>query len=153
MKTLHQVRTLLGDIEPTEQTFSPLDANDIAHLMTLLGDDEDWLAARAVHALSRIDDPRALAGIRRAAADPRGAVRVAVASALPRMPVAFAERMADDLLDDKDASVRKFTLRAVPAAALPRLQAKIERMAQADASETVRALARSVHTRLPERHG
>lgn len=148
MKTLDQVRSLLGDIEPTEKTFAPLDSDDIPHLITLLADHEEWLAARAVHGLSRLDDPHARDGITRAAADSRGAVRVAVAAALPRMPIAFAERLMGDLLADHDAGVRKFTLRSVPAAVPVQLRHKIEEMAKADASEPIRALARTVHARV-----
>lgn len=148
MKTLDQIRSLLGDIEPSEKTFAPLNTDDIPHLVTLLGDDEEWLAARAVHALSRLDDPRARDGISRAAKDPRGAIRVAVAAALPRLPVQFGERLMDELLDDKDIGVRKFTLRSIPAAAPVHLRAKIEQMAKIDASEPIRVLARTVRSRL-----
>jgi hypothetical protein len=100
--TLAQVRALLGDIEPTEQTFASLDRDDIPHLETLLGDPEEWLASRAVHALSRLDDAGAHDLIKRAAVDPRGAVRVAVASAVPRLPEPLAERLLSDFLDDAD---------------------------------------------------
>ena len=148
MKTLNQVRSLLGDIEPTENTFAPLDSDDIPHLATLLGDGEEWLAARAVHGLSRLDDPRARDAITQAAADSRGAVRVAVATALPRLPAAFAERLMGDLLADHDIGVRKLALRSVPAVVPVQLRSKIEQIAKTDASEPIRALARSVHARL-----
>lgn len=146
--TLAQVRALLGDIEPTEQTFASLDRDDIPHLETLLGDPEEWLASRAVHALSRLDDAGAHDLIKRAAVDPRGAVRVAVASAVPRLPEPLAERLLSDFLDDADVGVRKFALRAIPVAVPAALRPKIERLAHADVSEPIRALAATVRARM-----
>jgi HEAT repeat protein len=144
MKTLNQVRSILSDIEPSEKTFASLDPDDIPHLMTLLDDSEEWLAARAVHALSRLNDPRAHEGLNKAAADPRGAIRVAVATALPRLPAPVSERIMSAFLDDHDTGVRKFTLRALPAIVPAHLHAKIERMVQSDTSEPIRALAATV---------
>jgi HEAT repeat protein len=148
MKTLDQVRSLLSDIEPSEQTFASLNVEDLPQLEALLShDEEEWMSARAVHALSRIDDPRARQAIVRASADARPTLRIAVARALPRLEAPVHERLLDTLLDDADVGVRKFALGSVPLAVAAGTRAKIGRIAESDGSEALRALAGAVLAR------
>ena len=59
-KSSTEIRQQLGDAEPDEQTYRGLGPDEVEVLAALLDDEEAWLAARAVYALSRInsDDAR-----------------------------------------------------------------------------------------------
>jgi len=149
VKTLDEVRTLLSDIEPTEATYAALDRDDIPHLVTLLNDQEAWMAARAVHALSRQDDTTAREALVQASRDVRTPVRIAVATAVPLLPTKLGSTLLDHLLDDEDVGVRKFALRSVPVEVASPVRTKIQRISKEDAYPEIRVLAETVHARLP----
>src|SRR3712207_5760174 len=96
--TLSELRSQLGDIEPTERIYQGIGPDEVPLLRELLNDEEAWLAARAVYALSRIDTPEANAAIMEAALDPRPEPRVAVAVNAPNLPPEVSDRVLGLLL-------------------------------------------------------
>jgi HEAT repeat protein len=106
--TAAELRAKLSVIEPTERLYAGLAPADVPVLAQLLGDPEDWVAARAVFALSRIGDANAVRVIADAATDRRSAVRAAVAAAVGQRPIALPDRALVALLRDGDPAVRKF---------------------------------------------
>jgi HEAT repeat protein len=117
-------------IEPTEAMYAGITAADLPALEQLLADHEDWVAARAVFALSRVGGREATAFLAKAALDRRVPVRVAVAAAVGQRPIVLPDNTLINLLKDPDIGVRKFAPLAVkpengaePRAVLTRLAA------------------------------
>jgi HEAT repeat protein len=136
--TVSELRTKLSMIEPTEGTYAGLTDQEVPLLEQLVADQEEWLAARAVFALSRIGTPRAVAALTNAAADRRPEVRVAVASAVAQRPVVLPDQAVDRLLQDSDAGVRKFATRAVKRENGNEVRALLKRIAATDPAPAVR---------------
>jgi HEAT repeat protein len=107
-----ELRRQLGDVEPDERTYRDIGPDDVPALTELM-DDEPWLAARAVHALSRIDSDDARRSIVRAADSSRMEVRVAAAAVSKVLPADTSDTILAKLLQDTSAGVRKFALRSV----------------------------------------
>lgn len=78
--TLDQLRRQLSAIEPNEGTYAGVGSTEIPLLQQLAKDPEPWMSARAICALSRIDDSNAVEVIREAMHDVRPEVRVAIAA-------------------------------------------------------------------------
>jgi HEAT repeat protein len=132
-KSIAEIRRQLGDAEPDEKTYRGLGSDDVAAVATLLDDDEAWLAARAVFALSRIDSDDARRRVVAAADNPRAEVRVAVATVASGLPPASSDAVLAKLLQDTSVGVRKFALRSVS----PRNSVEVKRaVAALAASET-----------------
>ena len=112
-RSLTELRAQLSEIEPSDATFAGIDAADVEHLLAIMGDEEGWLAERAVYALSRIDSAGARQALLSAAEDPRMAIRVAAAVAAATVPAAQSDQMLLKLLADPQPGVRKFAVRAV----------------------------------------
>ena len=112
-KSMTELRAQLSEIEPSDATFAGIDAADVEHLLAIMGDEEGWLAERAVYALARIDSARARQGLLSAAEDPRAGIRVAAAVAAATVPAAQSDQMLRRLLADPQPGVRKFAVRAV----------------------------------------
>ncbi len=147
MATLQQIRAWLSDIEPTEATFASITAGDVPHLVTLLSDEEEWLASRAVHALSRIDAPAARDALALAATAPRAAVRVSLATSLQRLPHDAAEPLLLRALGDEDPGVRKYALASVSSAPSVAVRARVDALFASDHSEAIRSRAAEVRAR------
>src|ERR1051325_318562 len=111
-KSPAQIREQLSDIEPSEGTYAGLDASDVGSLVDLLDDEEGWLAARAVHALSRIDADAAHDAVISSAHSPKLEVRVAAAASAGRLPAHASDEVLARLLEDPEAAVRKFAVRS-----------------------------------------
>src|SRR5436309_9542288 len=111
--TLEEIKDKLSAIEPTDSTFAGIGPSEIPVLKRLLADKEAWLASRAVFALSRLSDPRALAILSDAAADPRHEVRVAVAAGARNLKPKDASNILLQLLGDSELGVRKFAVQSV----------------------------------------
>jgi HEAT repeat protein len=137
------LRTQLSTIELDDATYAGLGPQDVDTLIEFLRDEEGWLAARAVHALSRIDDPRARAAILDASAMPRPEVRVAAAVAAQDLPTATSDELLRTLLDDPDVPVRKFAVRSVSPRNAPAVQARVRDLARDDTDQRIRAVAQS----------
>lgn len=140
-KSVSQLRRQLGDIEPDENTFRALDASDVEALRALLDDDEGWLAARAVHALARIDAPAARDAIVTAVRSPRLEVRAAVASSARTLPSEVSDTVLATLLDDSAPGVRKFAVRSVGAGNSDAVKSRVSHIASSDAQAALRRVA------------
>jgi HEAT repeat protein len=136
------LRAQLSAIEPTEETYANIGAQDVTVLRHLLDTEEEpWLAARAVFALSRIGDDRAVSAIRRAAEDNRPEVRVAVAAIAPTLEPDISNALLPPLLGDEDLGVRKFAISAVSDRNNRALRERIATMATDEEHEALRAAA------------
>ena len=141
--TLEQLRIQLSDIEPDEGMYYGIGPSEIPLLEQLLQDREVWMAARAVFALSRVPDSKAVAILSRAAADPRKEVRVAVAASASNLKPSDANNILLRLLTDADVGVRKFAVKAVSAAHSAAVHAKLRDLETRDPAPSIRDAAKS----------
>lgn len=139
--TLQELKARLGAIEANEGMYDGIGAAEIPLLEQLLHDQEAWLAARAVFALARIHDAKALAVLGKAAGDPREPVRVAVAAALGIVQPADANHLLRRLLSDPALGVRKFAIQSVSTAHDGAVHALLRRLETSDPVPAIRALA------------
>lgn len=140
-KSRQELLQQLSDIEPSERTFEGIGPDDIDVLRDLLDDDEGWLAARAVHALSRIDSDAAMDAVEAAARSPRLEVRAAAASASDRLPPVVSDRVLEILLTDDEPSVRKVAVRSVGDANSDVVKQRVAEIAEHDQDARLRDVA------------
>jgi hypothetical protein len=139
--TSEELRTQLSDIEPTEQTYDGIGPAEVGLLRELVGDEEPWLAARAVHALGRVDSDDARQALIEATQDARPEVRVAVAATARSVPPDVSDALLSRLLDDPDVGVRKFAVTSSSERNGLEVRARIKELRQVEPNERVRALA------------
>ena len=113
--TLDQLRRQLSAIEPNETTYAGLSSSEIPLLQQLLKDPEPWMPARAIFALSRIANDSAVGMIRKAIADPRPEVRVAIAASAANLAAKDSNVILSKILEDQDVGVRKFAVQSISA--------------------------------------
>lgn len=140
--TRDELRSQLTAIEPTEETYAGIGPQDIDLLMDLVRDDEDWIAARAVHALARISSDRANELMLEVTGDARREVRAAAAIAARRMSPTASDIVVRRLIDDGDAAVRKFAVQSVTSRSSDVVRARLDEVARTDADLRVRDVAR-----------
>jgi HEAT repeat protein len=140
-KSPAELRDQLSTIESDDATYEGLGRDDVASLTPLLEADEGWLAARAVHALSRIDDPRAHQAIVTAASMPRPEVRVAAAAVAGRLPAELSDGVLLGLLGDPDPAVRKFAVRSVSPRNGAAVRSRVRELADAEPNPRIKDLA------------
>ena len=138
--TFDQVAFRLSAIEPNEGMYAGIGPAEIPVLRQLLQDQEPWKAARAVYALSRIDDAEVVPIIRDAASDPRSQVRVAVAASAKHLKPEWANALLTTLLDDADMGVRKFAVQSVSSVHAPAVHEKLRQLRLHDSVPALRAL-------------
>jgi HEAT repeat protein len=141
--TLEQLRRQLSTIEWDESTYAGIGPAELPLLQELLKDPEPLRAARAIAAISRIADPRALTLLQRATYDPRQEVRVALAASVRRLTPASANALLLPLLDDGDHGVRKFAIKAVSDAHDPAVLTKLREVQARDPVPAIRDQATS----------
>lgn len=141
--TLEQLRSQLSAIEPNESTYAGIGSAEIPLLEILLQDKEAWLASRAVFALSRIPDPKAVTVLSRAAVDSRHEIRVAVAASAVNLKPSDANPLLLRLLTDSELGVRKFAVRAVSNAHNATVHTKLRALETQDPSGPIRDAAKS----------
>jgi HEAT repeat protein len=139
--TMDELRAQLSSIEPDESTYAGIGAEEVGMLRELLDDDEAWLAARAVHALSRIDDPAARDALAEAAGKPRMEVRVAVATASSNMPAETSDQVLASLLADDHSAVRKWAINAVSERNSAAVREQVTALAANEPDDRLRSLA------------
>jgi HEAT repeat protein len=140
-KSLSELREQLSAIEPDERTYEGIGPSDVDSLVRLVDDDEDWLAARAVHALSRIESSQARQSVASAAQSPRTEVRVAAAASAAALPAEDSDEILSKLLDDSQPAVRKFAVKATSTRNAEAIQARVRDMATRDESAGLRRVA------------
>jgi HEAT repeat protein len=136
--TAAELRTKLSMIEPTEAMYDGIGAGDVPALEQIISDREEWMASRAVFALSRVGNSAAVNALARAAADQRSPVRVAVAAAVSQRALVLSDNALVNLLRDQDAGVRKFAALAVKPENGASAHTLLSRMATEDPVSTVR---------------
>ncbi len=148
-KTMPELREQLSAIEPEERTYQGIGPTEIGFLTALLNDDEAWLAARAVHALSRIDADAARNAIVLAARSPRLEIRVAAAVSAQSLPPRLSDQVLDRLLSDSQAAVRKFAIRSVSSSNSPVTRQRIREIATTEADTLLRQIAQEKTRAVP----
>lgn len=139
--TAAELRTKLSLIEPTERMYDGIDAGDILALKQIISDQEEWMASRAVFALSRVGGPAAVDALAHASADRRTPVRVAVAAAVSQGALVLKDTALIDLLKDRDVGVRRFAALAVKSENGADAHALLRHMSTEDAAAIVRTNA------------
>ncbi len=140
-KSSAQLREQLSAIEPDDRTYEGIGPSEVEPLQELLADEEDWLAARAVHALSRIDTDDARRAVVSAADNPRIEVRVAAAASAPTLPAPASDEILSRLLDDPEPGVRKVAITATSRRNSEAVRRKVGEIAAADADTRLRRVA------------
>ena len=139
--TPDDLRRRLSDIEATEETYAGLGPADVPALISLLGDGEEWLAARAVYALSRIDTDEARGAVASAAGNDQLAVRVAAASSAATMPAGVSDNILTRLLRDPEPAVRKMAVRATSDRNSAAVRGRVAEIAARDTNARLRGVA------------
>jgi HEAT repeat protein len=140
--TLEQLRNQLSDIEPDDSMYDGISASEIPLLEQLLQDEEAWIASRAVFALSRLSDARAVTVVSQAVTDPRQEVRVAVAASVGNVEPPDASNILLRLLTDRELGVRKFAVEAVSAAHDTAVHSKLREIEMQDPARPIRDVAK-----------
>lgn len=141
--TLEQLTNKLSAIEPNDGIYEGIGPLDISLLDQLLQDEEPWISSRAVFALSRVSDSRAITILSRAATDPRQEVRVSVAASVSNLRPSDANNILLTLLDDGDLGVRKFAIQAVTENHDAAVHARLRDIESRDVAASIRDLARN----------
>ena len=146
--TLQDVLKQLDRDEPDYAALTALGPDAVPHLATLVRSGDPGIASKAAYLASLIQTDESVDALSSAVASPHEVVRVAAAAGLRNLPGPQAARLADRLLDDGDAGVRKVTLNAVGRLGLGSLEAKVRSMASSDVEGALRAVARQELARL-----
>jgi HEAT repeat protein len=141
--TFEQLRLQLSAIEPYDGMYDGIGLSEIPLLEQLLQDNEAWMASRAVFALSRVPDTRAVTILLRAAVDPRKEVRVAVAASLSNLKPNDANNILLKLLTDAELGVRKFAVQAVSRTHNAAVHAKLRDLETHDPAPSIRDVVKS----------
>jgi HEAT repeat protein len=141
--TLEQLRNQLSVIEPDDGIHDGIGASEIPLLEQLLRDKEAWMASRAVFALSRVSDAKALTILVRSLTDPRQEVRVAIAASVRNLKPNDANNMLIKLSTDAEVGVRKFAVEAVSKAHNAAVHAKLRDLEAQDPAPSIRDAART----------
>ena len=140
--TLEQIRNQLSAIEPDDSIYSGIGPSEIPLLEQLLQDKEAWMASRAVFALSRVPDTKAVTILSRVVADPRQEVRVAVAASVSNLKPNDANNILLKLLTDTELGVRKFAVQAVSGVHDPAVHAMLRDIETRDPAPPIRDIAK-----------
>jgi HEAT repeat protein len=140
--TLEQLRNQLSAIEPNDGIYAGIGPSEIPLLEQLLQDTEAWMSSRAVFALSKVPDMRAVTILSRAVADPRQEVRVSVAASVSNLRPSDANNILLKLLADTDLGVRKFAVQAVSGTHDAAVHAKLRDLEARDPAPPIRDIAK-----------
>ena|SRR5215207_3988955 len=140
-KTMSELRQQLSVIEPDEHTYDGIGPSEVDLLSQMLDDEEAWLAARAVHALSRINEDKARDAIVTAAGKPRMELRVAAAASADALPPSVSDEVLSRLLDDSQIGVRKFAIKSVSNRNSEAIRERIRQIATTDPNARLRQIA------------
>jgi HEAT repeat protein len=141
--TLEQIKNRLSAIEPDDSIYAGIGPSEIPLLEQLLQDKEVWMACRAVFALSRVSDAKAVTILSQAVADPRQEIRVAVAASVSNLNPKDGNNILLKLLTDTELGVRKFAVEAVSGTHDAAVHAKLSDIETRDPAPSIRDLARN----------
>ena len=139
--SMPKLREQLSAIEPDDGTYEGIGAPEVDLLVQLLDVKEAWLAARAAHALSRIDAEPARSAVLAATWSSRPEIRVAVAASAGALPPEVSDKVLSRLLNDPEIGVRKFAIKSACDSNGSPIRQRLEEIATADASTAVRQIA------------
>lgn len=145
--TMEQVLGHLDREEPDYEAAARLGSGAMPHLEALIAGGDVRRAAKAAALAARLATPESEQVVMRAAAHEAVQVRVAVAAALRAMGVQ-PPRLAERLLDDADAGVRKWALRSLRREPALGMRARIEAIERDDPAPAVRQRAAELLRRL-----
>ena len=140
-KSVAELRAQLSDIEASERMYEGIGPSDVDALTRMVLEEEDWLAARAVHALSRIDSSEARQAVAAAAESPRMEVRVAAAASAAVLPARDSDTVLAKLLDDPQSAVRKFAVKSTSRRNAKAIRERVSDMASSEKSAGLRRVA------------
>lgn len=140
-RTMSELLRQLRMIEPNERMFDGIGRAEVGLLRRILDEEEPWLAARAVYALSRIDSDDARQGIRAAKGDSRIEVRSAAAAIANSVPPELSDELLASLLEDVDIGVRKIALRSVSQQNSGKVRQRIEVMVARERNPRLKEMA------------
>jgi HEAT repeat protein len=140
-KSVSELRAQLSDIEASERMYEGIGPSDVDALTRMVEAEEDWLAARAVHALSRIDSSEARQAVSAAAESPRMEVRVAAAASAAVLPTEDSDTVLSKLLDDPQSAVRKFAVKSTSPRNAKAIRERVGDMASSEKSAGLRRVA------------
>jgi HEAT repeat protein len=146
---MSDLRRQLSVIEPDESMYRGIGPEEVPMLRELLADEEAWMAARAAHALSRIDDESARDAVRSASESPRTEIREAVAASAARLPPEVSDTVLPGLLSDADAAVRKLAIRSTSERNSDAIKDRIGEIAATDTDEALRSIAERHRRSIP----
>lgn len=139
---ISELRQQLSAIEPEESTYLGIGASEVDLLRELLEDQEEaWLAARAAHALSRIDSDNAHDALLAATESSRPEVRTAVAASAGALPPKVSDEILSRLLDDPEIGVRKFAIKSTSDRNSDTIRQRLGEIARSDADTALGQIA------------
>jgi HEAT repeat protein len=140
--SISELRYQLSAIEPEESTYEGIGASEVDLLRELLEEEEEgWLAARAAHALSRIDSTDAHDALLSATESSRPEVRVAVAASAEALPPKVSDEVLSRLLDDPEIGVRKFAIQSTSDRNSDAIRRRLGEIARTDADTALGKIA------------
>ena len=139
--SMSKLREQLSDIEPDDHTYNGIGPSEVDLLRQLLDDEEPWLAARAAHALSRIDAESAHAALLAACKSSRPEVRASVAASAGALPPSVSDDVLSRLLDDSEVGVRKFAVKSTSDRNSDTVKQRVGKIAAAESDTAVRQIA------------
>jgi hypothetical protein len=145
---MEQVINQLDREEPQYGQAAQLGAEALPHLLTLVQLGNPGLAAKAASLAGLIDTPESVDVLAIAARHSEPVVRVAAAASakhLTNLPTSLAM----DLLDDSDAGVRKWGLKALEAHRPMGIKTRVEEIMTSDPDAGLRERARQIIDQLP----
>lgn len=146
--TMEQVINQLDREEPIYTQAAQLGAEALPHLITLIQGGGLGLAAKAASLAGIINAAGSAAALEIAANHPEPVVRVAAAASarnLTSIPISLAM----ELLNDSDAGVRKWTLKALEVHHPPGIRTKVEEITKNDPDVGLRDRAKQIINQLP----
>jgi HEAT repeat protein len=149
--TIQEVITRLGQDEPDYKNLAQMGPEAVPHLAALISGTDVGLASKAAYLASLIKTDEAIDALTAASNSSNEVVRVAAAAGLRNLTVPQATRLADRLLDDTDAGVRKLAVRAASRLELVTLEPKLRAIAVSDQVGSLRRIADDAVQKLSSR--
>jgi hypothetical protein len=147
--TMEQVLAALNPDEPNyEQAAQGLGPDAIPFLLELVQGDDPGLAAKATSLAGHLGTSRSAEVLATAARRDDPVIRVVAAASLRRLPD-VPQDLAESLLADDDAGVRRLALTSIEVARPAGLKDRVRTIAESDPETSLRDLASRVERQLP----
>ena len=144
-----ELRRLLSNEEPDYAAIAAqMDEASVPALNELSQDPDVMLATKAVYLASMLSQAQAHQIVERASVSAQPLVQIAAATALQNLPDPVRHKLASQLLDVDDVSIRKLVINAVKTSAPADLKTKIERLSTQSNSEFIRSLSKTTLQRI-----